>query len=285
MKLNIFSYVTGYDTKIYERFAGSLFDTGFDGKLFLFVNKKDLTTLSKLDKSLLEKISIVKCPEYMIQSRHLSEDNDIKYRIHPQNFRYLLYLGFLQQYKQPRYEYSFFCDARDLLFQKNPNEYHIDNDIDMLIFQEDIVIKECIYNTAFMQHVKDQIPDGIYDYINKKAICSGTILVKNEALNKFIVKFCEYMVDNNLDNSSIITDQGLHTYLVYNNLYDCNYKIITNEENFVKTIAMMDHSQLQIIDNQIADKNGVVPYIVHQYDRLDRDTIQKLSCKSKYDLT
>lgn len=284
MKLNILSYATGYTTKIYERFAGSLFDTGFNGKLYLFVHQQDLATLSKLDRFLLDKISIVECPERMsTDSETQATEIYIEQSIHPQNYRYLLYLGFLQQHKQPKNEYSLFCDARDVLFQKNPNEYHIDNNIDMLVFQEDIVINDCVFNKGFLESVKSKIPDGNYNYAANKAICSGTILVQNQSLYNFIVVFCKFMMDNHL-NQSIITDQGLHTYLVYNNLYDCNYKIVTNEENLVKTVATMDCSKLKITDdNKIADENDIVPYIVHQYDRLDENILKQISIK--YDFT
>jgi len=283
MMINIFTYLTGYSHKIYERFSGSLFDTGFDGKLYLFVHKKDLLTLSQLDQALVDKISVVECPDYM-QSNSQGSDtsNADENEIHPQNFRYLLYLGFLQQNKQPANEYSFFCDSRDLLFQKNPNDYTIDSDIDMLVFQEDTIIENCPFNSGFLNSVKSKIPDGTYTYASNKAICSGTIIVKNKSLHSFIATFCRYMMETGL-NTIPMMDQGLHNYLLYNNLYDCNYKIMTNDDNFIKTVGTMDYSKIQTDNAQIVDLNGIVPYMVHQYDRLNMDTLEKIS--SKYDFT
>ena len=281
--INFFTYLNGYSKKVYERFAGSLFDTGFDGRLYLFVHDQDLVTLSQLDQDLLDKVSVVVCPDHMNSTdgevRRGSSESE---SIHRQNFRYLLYLGFLQQNKQPKNEYSFFCDSRDLLFQKNPNEYILAEDIDMVVFQEDVVIKNCPFNMSFYKDVKSCIPNGNFDYISQKAICSGTTLVKNSSLHAYITMFCKTMMDTGL-NSKPYMDQGLHNYLFYNNLYDCKIKVLTNDDNFVNTIGVKEATKAINSSGEIVNRNNDVSYIVHQYDRMDNDTLKKIS--TKYDFT
>lgn len=284
MRVNIFTYLTGYNSKIYERFAGSLFDTGFDGNLYLFVHDKDLVTLSELDQSLVDKICIVNCPDHMNNQDQSTDDEstDSTDHIHPQNFRYLLYLGFLQQNRQPKQEYSLFCDARDVLFQKNPNDYIIDDKFDMFVFQEETVIKECPFNTGFLNMVRSCIPDGNFDYTSNKAVCSGTILVKNSSLHNFIVTFCKTMMDHNL-NKHAMMDQGLHNYLFFNGLYNCRIKVLTNRDNLINTIGVEEATKAINDNGQIVNDNNDVSYIVHQYDRMDNDTLKQIS--TKYDFT
>ena len=287
MKLNIFTYLSGYyRAELYERFAGSLFDTGFSGTLYLFIHEKDYHCLSLLPQELQDKIYFVTCPEQMDnQQDNINDDTveDNEQTIHPQNFRYLLYLSFLQQNKQKKNEYSFFCDAKDVLFQRNPEEYIIDDDIDMLVFEEDTLIKDCIWNMSFFNMVKSSIPDGKFDYEAKKAICSGTTLVKNSALYYFIYNFCEYMMQYNL-NSKDYMDQGLHNYMIYNNEYGCNVKIVDNKNELVYT-AGHDKDNVKLDDNnQILNANNKVPYIVHQYDRLDKSLLDRISSKYEFNV-
>ena len=66
MKINIFTYLSGYyRSELYERFAGSLFDTGFSGNLYLFVHEADHHCLSLLPQELQDKIYFVTCPQQM----------------------------------------------------------------------------------------------------------------------------------------------------------------------------------------------------------------------------
>lgn len=287
MKLNIFTYLTGYfRPELYERFAGSLFDTGFSGNLYLFVHERDHHSLGLLSEELQDKIFFVTCPQTLDHENDLDENTqDLQFNevIHAQNFRYLLYLSFLQQNKQKKNEYSFFCDAKDVLFQRNPEEYIIDDDVDMLVFEEDTLIKDCYWNMSFFNMVKSSIPDGKFDYEAKKAICSGTTLVKNSALYYFIYNFCEYMMQYKLNHMAFM-DQGLHNYMIYNNAYGCNIKIVDNRNELVYT-AGHDKDNVKLDDNnQILNANNKVPYIVHQYDRLDQSLLDQISSKYEFNV-
>lgn len=285
MKLNVFTYLTGYfRPELYERFAGSLFDTGFTGNLYLFVHERDHHSLGLLSQELQDKIFFVTCPRTLNHDNGLDENTqDLNFDeiIHAQNFRYLLYLSFLQQNKQKKNEYSFFCDSKDLLFQKNPEEYIIDEDVDMVVFEEDTLIKDCFWNMSFFDMIKSHIPTGNYNYNTKKAICSGTTLVKNSALYYFINNFCDYMMQYKLNHMAFM-DQGLHNYLIYNNLYGCNVKILDNKNELVYT-AGHDKDNVKLDDNnQILNADNKVPYIVHQYDRLNKSLLDQISSKYEF---
>ncbi len=40
MKTNVLTYCSGYPYEIFERFAGTLYDTGFQGKLIYFIKEE-----------------------------------------------------------------------------------------------------------------------------------------------------------------------------------------------------------------------------------------------------
>ena len=320
MKLNIFTYLTGYyRTELYERFAGSLFDTGFSGTLYLFIHEKDYHCLSLLPKELQDKIYFVTCPEQMQNKQdNINDDTveDNEQTIHPGNFRYLLYLSFLQQNKQKKNEYSLFCDSKDVLFQRNPEEYIIDDNIDMMVFQEDTSIKDCYWNMSYFDKVKSAIdnvmvPESLrvyargllygtdvpiqytgadsmptksvaaFNYSHYPAISSGTTLVKNSALYYFLNTFCEYMMEYNLNTQGSI-GRGLHNFLIYNKLYHCNVRVVDNKNELVYT-AGYDKNNAKLDDNnQILNSDNKVPYIVHQYDRLDPSILDQISTKYEF---
>ena len=48
MKTNVLTYCSGYPYEIFERFAGTLYDTGFQGKLIYFIKESDVPTLTNL---------------------------------------------------------------------------------------------------------------------------------------------------------------------------------------------------------------------------------------------
>jgi hypothetical protein len=197
------------------------------------------------------------------------------------------------------------------LFQKNPEEYIIDEDIDMVVFEEDTIIKDCFWNMSFFNMLKSAIDNvmvptplrnylgmaKIYDdcpslpaksiasfhYLDYPAICSGTTLVKNSALYYFINNFCDYMMQYNLNHMAFM-DQGLHNYLIYNNLYGCNVKILDNKNELVYT-AGHDKDNVNLDDNnQILNASSKVPYIVHQYDRLDKSLLDQISSKYEFNV-
>ena len=76
-------------------------------------------------------------------------------------------------------------------------------------------------------------------------------------------------------------DQGIHNYILYMNILNLNIKLLSNDDNFVNTIG----TGIKLLNNQnqIININNDVSYIVHQYDRMDKDKLIKLS--NKYDFT
>ena len=265
MKINIFTYGSGYDAKIYERFIGSLFDSGFNGKLYCFIKDNDVVQIEKISKELFSRTNWINNTNEMLIN----------------NSRFLIYNNFVSKTEFSFDEYTFFCDFRDVLFQKNICEYRLDKNIDMFLFREDQITKNCPHNSGWLTQVRNAFPSYRYDYENEHIICSGTILVKNTILKQFLDIFCNNMNTVLVDNlvKGIIIDQAIHNFLYYNNLYPFKTKILTNEDNLVNTLCYSYHKINE--NNQITNYINDVSYVAHQYDRMNFELKQKLS--NKYD--
>ena len=104
VKIDVFSYATNYDYHIYERFIGTLNDTGFSGNIYLIISQNDVNYLNLIKKK-------YKNVFYFI-------DETIKNRnTHLNNHRFFITNNYLEQLSNIN-EYILFCDFRDVLFQK-----------------------------------------------------------------------------------------------------------------------------------------------------------------------
>ena len=263
MKINIFTYGSGYETKVYERFLGSLFDSGFDGKLYCFIEDKDISAIQKISKEL---FSLVNWVQYNSKNEMLNA-----------HYRFFIYNDFVYKIDLSLDEYTFFCDFRDVLFQKNICEYRLDKNVDMFLFREDQIIKNCPHNSGWLIPVKNSFPDYRYDYEKEHIICVGTILTKNTIVKQFLNIFCSTMLVDDLCKKDTFVEQGIHNFLYYNNLYPFKTKILTNEDNLVNTLCYGYH---KINDhNQITNYINNISYVAHQYDRMNVELKQKLSVK------
>ena len=171
------------------------------------------------------------------------------------------------------------CDSRDVLFQKNIEEYPYDKIVDIYGFLEGITIeKEQVFNARWIKHIEQLIKENIYDKICKNnVICCGTTIGKKESIIHYVNHMCEilkkYQIRTNLD-------QGLHNYMLYFNTLNKNIKLLSNEDNLVNTVGNDLHKINE--SKLIVNKNDDVSWIVHQYDRFSNELKKNISIKYDY---
>lgn len=269
VKIDILTYATNYDYVVFERFIGSLNDTGFTGKIYIIIKDTDL-----------KKFDLLKLKYNNIIS--LLDDLEINKQIHLNTRRFLVmkkYINFLSLSLDS--EYLLLCDFRDVLFQKNIENYNYDNNIELYGFLEGVKIcHEINCNTPWLKKLECIFDEKFYDNIsNEYVICCGTTIGKINSIKQYIYTMCDYISKYNIIDS---LDQGIHNYLFYVNKFNgINIKLLSNEDNLVNTVGC----DVKKIDenNNIVNKNNEISYIVHQYDRFPIELKKRISDKYGYD--
>ena len=263
IKIDIITYISGYPFEVFDRFIGSLNDTGFSGKIYLIINSQDKPIIRLLKKKYENIQPIV---------------DNIPKETHINCHRFFCIKHLLDKLEFDS-EYFLLCDSRDVLFQKNIETYQYDPTVDIYGFQESITIaEEKVFNTPWIKIVERIMQEPVYDKIaNNKIICCGTTIGKNGSIKKYVNMMCDIIEKNNIYMN---LDQGIHNYLLYLNKLDVNIQIFSNDENLVNTIG----NDVHILDNEgrILNRKNEVSYIVHQYDRCSKENREKLSKKYNF---
>jgi len=261
-KIDIITYCSGYNIKIYERFIGSLLDTGFSGKIYIIINDFDKPILKKLKK---------------IYKNIFPFVDNIEKKTHINCHRFFCIQLLLNRIKFES-EYLLICDSRDVLFQKNIENYLYDEDIDIYGFLEGKTIEnEQVFNARWIKIIEQLVKENIYDKISKKfIICCGTTIGKLEKIKIYIDEMCKMLIKFNI---TINLDQGIHNYFLHCNILKMNIKLLSNEDNLVNTVCNDVHKINS--NNLIVNSLNEISYVVHQYDRFSLDLKQKIS--TKYD--
>jgi hypothetical protein len=263
VKIDIITYCSGYDYKIFDRFVGSLNDTGFSGKIYIIVNENDKPTIMLLKK----------------KYKNVYPINDNLHKTTHINCHRFFCIELLLHKLTLDCDYLLVCDSRDVLFQKNIEDYPYDKKVDIYGFLEDITFeKEKNYNTPWIRMIENILNEQIYDKIcYNKVICCGTTIGKKDSIIKYIKMMCHFIKNYNIVYN---LDQGLHNYMLYLNKLECNIKLLSNEDNLVNTVGCSIHKLNE--NNLIVNKNNEVSWIVHQYDRFSLDLKSKMSIKYDY---
>jgi hypothetical protein len=173
----------------------------------------------------------------------------------------------------------FLCDSRDVLFQKNLEEYPFDESIDLFVFQEGVLIKnEPLFNVPWLEALEYYINEPILSKIQDQyVICCGTTLGKVNAIQLYIQHMCTILEDYQI---SFNLDQGIHNYLLYENKLGLRIQFMSNADHVVNTVACDAH--LVNDQDQIITSDGVVSYVVHQYDRFSKELKTRISKKYNF---
>lgn len=261
VKIDVLTYCTGYPYYVFERFAGSLMDTGFKGRLIIVCEtNEDIEKINQLRKT------------YSNVYYYLNETPKIG---HINNYRFYAFNDFLNKAGLDS-DYILLSDARDVLFQKNIEDYEFDNKYDLFVFNEPFPIyKDLNCNVPWIKDVEQTIGEEFYDDIyDYPVICCGTTIGKVEALRKYIYTMCCFFADFNVIKP---LDQGYHMYLIHTDRLDMNVRRLCNDHGLVCTVGCIPPKLND--ENKIINDNNEVAYIVHQYDRYPNAVKQKLSDK------
>jgi len=260
--ISVMTYCTGYRYEVYQRFAGTLYDTGFSGDVVFVVNAADVPNLERL------------CAEYPKVRYHVDTLADNPRQC--QQKRYFIFKTLLDSLKTATTDCVLLCDSRDVYFQRNIEEYDM-GQADLLYFLEGLKIKDCPHNSNWLKDIETCVGREIIPGIGENVIsCSGTTYGTLRGIREYLEAMCAIMTKLvKIDYAGI--DQGVHNFLLYDlklgggsgGSGDAGIRVEsrTNDDGFVNTLQygfkfMNGMNQIVTADKQ------KVSYVVHQWDRL-----------------
>ena len=188
------------------------------------------------------------------------------------NSRFIRNYEFL--YTSTQYKHVLLSDTRDVVFQRDP---FLDLPEEFLyFFTEDthVSIGQNAYNTEWMMRdYGEEVFNAIKDM---PIICSGTIFgSRNHILNYLNCLLNEMLImANNRSPETMVVDQTITTYLAHLYPYEQLQRTVKISGDIVGTIGVSssqaehDNPRDEIVfDMGKIFVNGMLPAIIHQYDR------------------
>lgn len=182
--------------------------------------------------------------------------------------RYFVYKEVLKKFSKKKK--IIICDSRDVWFQNNPFKKNYRTELSF--FLEEQLIKNDKRNKRWLVNTV-----GIEEYNkikNNFISCCGVIMGTYNGIKKYSYLMSKYLKGYPYKRPlrHIITfkpikpyDQGIHNYLIYNNLLK-NYEIIKNQFGLVANISHMQKIKKNKTGKMINELNQEYD-IIHGYDR------------------
>ena len=297
MKNYILTYCSGYKQHVYDRFIYSLFDTGFKGKLVVFLQKKEAQLVTKYKEEYGEAFESVTCTP----------------TFHPQAFRYFAYLDYLSKHKIDEDSGDvFLCDSKDILFQQNVFNYPLENLqrydpdplADIYFFLECGLIGECSLNKQWIQAFMEDIgiedpPTQMRSFVRRRISCSGSTLGNIPSILAYLQTMCALISESKgVQKGEVSNDQAVHNFLIYNHLLDkfsrkkgnpfVAVDFLDNRDNLVNHMSWGYERGTSRLNEEgaVVNQCGEEAYCFHLYDRIKglRQKMSKFPQWSKFNL-
>lgn len=253
----------GFGSEILKPFLYSLARTGFNGELCLLVSNSD----ENHSLSLFEK--------------EKENENSSNYRLNiiPFNFkdmdwsiyRYILYRDYLVKYVENKMNENEFnimlTDTRDVVFQKDPFDFDINNSLCCFLEDKSKSINSCPYNSGWINDIFGH--NGLNEIGSNMISCAGVTIGDY----KSIIIYLETMIDyiNKMGKKNCV-DQGIHNYIIYHreNILRNKVNLKLYETGKGPVFTMGHVSEKDIIFNDkgfVINDDGSIANVLHQYDR------------------
>jgi hypothetical protein len=259
----------GYPRKVYERFVGSLFDTGFAGAAVLFVAEGDLPAVGPV---------AARHPGFSVQ---VLPKSDVQLALQ----RYAAMRDFLRSIDAPNAARRvLLSDARDVLFQRDWSAHPaIAGDGDLWVFAEDETIGNCRFNSSWLAQIDAALPQAL---AHERILCSGT----TNGSGAGILAYLDAMtaVGDVLARAGraglVGQDQGNHNFLVRTGrLAGLRPRVLTNDDNLINTVGY--GWKAVDAEGRAVNARGERSWVVHQYDRFDEALGRRMQAGWTYDLS
>ena len=259
----ILGTVKNYNYAQIRPFLDSLSAVNYAGEVVLLVSDISRKTASKL----LERgIKLVYFTDYY---PFLSDYNEVlselglpaKYDLPLSlcTMRFVMYYLYLSRL-DGKYNRVMLTDVRDVIFQKDPFAFNDNNQLSVFLEDDKHRIADCPHNSKW---IKQSFEEGVSEQIkNKNISCNGIIIGPTGSLLDYLKKMMDLIFRVGPPG---IVGQGFHNYLIHTGKLP-GANIFSNESGPVLTLGLMS-GYCQNEAGELLNQAGLVPNIIHQYDR------------------
>jgi hypothetical protein len=252
-----------FPKQVYQRFAGSLASTGFQGKTVMMVAQSDYDQLGLYELS----------ESYRGLSFEIITPPDDLADINC--YRYHHYAAYLRSCVED-FDFVMLSDSRDVLFQRDISKYPFQPGVDLYLFEEEETIARCPFNAGW---IRDLFGSQVLDQIGHNAIlCSGTTIGTPGGMSVYLAKMCQSIAEADESYHERFgplggIDQGIHNYLFHTGkLSHLVSKRMRNSDALVYTLHQVvlkdPHRRLLNGDGRFVTGSGEPCFCVHQFDRV-----------------
>lgn len=259
----------GYPRKVYERFLGSLFDTGYAGAAVLFVRPDDLPTVQPLAAA---------HPGFSVRVMPAGDRQLALQRFDSMR-------EFLREVDAPASARRvLLSDARDVLFQRDWSAHPaLAGAADLWVFAEDQTIGNCRFNRAWLDQIDPALAGALAD---RRILCSGTTIGTGAGILAYLDAMAA--VGGALlaaGRAGVVgQDQGNHNFLLHTGrLAALRPRVLTNDDNLVNTVGY--GWKAVDAEGRAINVRGERSWVVHQYDRYDAALAARMQAGWAYDLS
>lgn len=297
MKNLVMGLVKGYSFEQLRPFVASLRETGYDGDICLFYADTDERTLAALREYGVELVPFNYEPlnllskrvyPYAIMNRLLKlpranklfagavglaaaarggDRNVNKYRIAARFLnvycvRFPLYYVHLAR-NAGKYANVLISDVRDVIFQRDPFDFDLGDEVCVFLEDDRDRIRDCRYNTAWLDLGFG--PGAVGEVGDNLVSCSGVTLGSYRAMMHYLEVMNEHLL--RLKSHPNGMDQGVHNYVLYKQrLKDA--RVFANGRAPVLTMGKTTDRPTRFDERgRVLNDDGTVPGVLHQYDR------------------
>jgi hypothetical protein len=228
-------------------FVESLRRTAFDGDIVLFVSRLAPDAIDFLRRN---HCALIDYP---------LEETFRKISVH--SFRFLLYRQFLESRKDI-YRHVMLTDTRDVLFQKDPFDFDIDDRLCVFLEDSSKRIGTCKFNANWILQKYGQ--SELSRLYNLEISCSGVTIGGISPVLSYLAALQEHLVPSVI---FVGDDQAGHNFLVHHHRIG-PHRAMRNMNGPVLTMGYLPFDRiLWDARGHVVDGDGKIINVLHQYDR------------------
>jgi hypothetical protein len=297
MKNLVMGLVKGYSFEQLRPFVASLRETGYDGDICLFYADTDERTLASLREYGVELVPfkykplnllfkrvypyaimnrLLKLPQFnelfaglvgLAASARGGDRNVARYRIAARFLnvyciRFPLYYVHLAR-SAGKYANVLISDVRDVIFQRDPFDFDLGDEVCVFLEDGRDRIRDCRYNTNWLRL---GFGDGAVEEVGDNLVsCSGVTLGSYRAMMHYLEVMNEHLL--RLKSHPNGMDQGVHNYVLYKQCLK-GVRVFANGRGPVLTMGKTADMPTRFDETgRVLNDDGTVPSVLHQYDR------------------